>query len=83
MIVIAILLTPVLSRLRLRRQARHAFAAMMISLGAYLAWISRLLFNDEVGHINYSPELWVIRCFAVFSATWFLIAAIRCRWNVN
>jgi hypothetical protein len=78
---IAIILSPVLSRLKLNRNARRAFAALMVSLGGYLAWIAHLFFEDNLNDENYTPELIFIRFIALVSATWFLAAAIRCHWR--
>jgi hypothetical protein len=78
LITTAVILTPKLSRIGIKKMAGCAFGASMISIAAYLAYVSSLFFRDELGGINYSPELFVIRIVALLSAIWFLGAVLRC-----
>lgn len=83
LVMIAIILTPKLEIMGFKTSSRWAFAVMLISLAAYLGWIVNLFYQDELGPINYSAELIILRVVALAAAFWFLVAAFRCngpRW---
>ena len=75
---IAIVVVPILRYLQISKTARFAFGAMMISLGAYLAWVANLFFHDNLAAANYSRELVTLRVITLISTVWFLVGAIRC-----
>lgn len=73
---------PVLKYVRIVRSARWAFSICCITLGAYLASVSKLFFRDELSHVNYSPELIAVRIIALVAAVWFLVNIAICSHKI-
>jgi hypothetical protein len=79
MFILAIVLSPKLAALKIAPRARYSFAAMMVLMGTYIGWISKLFFEDQLGPINYVPELWAVRILLLLALLHFLHAAYKCK----
>jgi hypothetical protein len=78
MILGAILTAPKLERIGIRHSARYSFAIVCILTGTYLGWIGTVFLRNELGPVNYSPELWVLRICLMLSCLHYLWSIWRC-----
>ena len=78
----AIVTSPLLKYLRINRSARRSFGIACIALGAYLASVSKLFFENKLMRVNYSPELYTVRIVAFLAALWFVINAAICSHRI-
>ena len=73
---------PVLKYIQIAKSARTAFSVCCITLGAYLASVSKLFFQDKLGRVNYTPELYFVRVVALLAAVWFFINIAICSHKI-
>ena len=78
LILVAIMVSPKLSRLGIRPRARYSFAAVCVTLGAYLGWVADLFFEDKLHGVNFSPILWVLRLATLAAILHLAWSAYRC-----
>jgi hypothetical protein len=78
----AIVAPPILRFVNIGRHVRCAFSVMLITLGAYLASVSRLFFQNRLGPHNYAPELYGVRILAFLAAAWFVANMAVCSHRI-
>lgn len=78
MILGAIITTPKLVRMGIRRSARYSFATVAILTAIYFGWVATLFFHDSLGPENYTIELWGVRILLMICSIHFLYSVWRC-----